>query len=83
MWYVYIIECNNRSLYTGVTIDVARRAEEHFCGKGAKYTKAHKAIQVVFKEEHKTRSSACKREAEIKILPRKDKLALIEVFRKM
>jgi putative endonuclease len=77
MWYVYILECKDESLYTGSTTDVLRRLEEHNSGKGANYTRVRLPVRLVHKEEHPDRSNAQKREAQIKGLPRKQKLELI------
>ena len=78
MYYVYILECKDHSLYTGITTDVARRLREHTAGTGAQYTKSHKALQIVHTERKKNRSTASKREAEIKSLSRAQKLLLIK-----
>lgn len=77
-YFVYLIECEDGSIYTGITTDVKRRFEEHAAGKGARYTRAHKAKKVVHTEVHRTRSVALKREAAIKRMPREKKLALIK-----
>ena len=77
MWYVYILECSDGTLYTGCTTDVARRTEEHRTGVGAKYTRAHGVKNIRYTEEHPTQSGACAREAEIKRWDRGKKLALI------
>ncbi len=81
MYYVYIIECNGGALYTGITTDVNRRFQEHRSGKGGAYTRANKAKKLLYTEKCKNRSSALKREAEIKRLPRAKKLALIKSAR--
>ena len=78
MYFVYILLCGDRSLYTGITTDVARRFQEHKAGKGGHYTAAKGAVKVVYSEKHPTRSLALKREAEIKRWPREKKLALID-----
>ncbi len=78
MYVVYMIECGDASLYTGITTDLARRLGEHQRGQGAQYTRAKVALRVVYTEEHPDRSHALKREAAIKRLPRAQKLALIE-----
>lgn len=77
-WYVYIIEASDGSYYTGVTTDMARRFKEH-CGtaRGAKYFRGRQAVKIVYTETHQDRSSAQRREAEIKRLPRDGKLALL------
>lgn len=79
MYYVYIVECADKSLYTGITTDLSRRIEEHnSSAKGAKYTSARRPVKVVYWENHKNRSVASKTEAQIKKLTRKQKLALID-----
>ncbi|MDP3764020.1 MAG: GIY-YIG nuclease family protein [bacterium] len=78
MYFVYIIECKDRSLYTGITTDLKRRFEEHKTGKGGSYTRAKKVIKIIYKEKHSNRSSASKREAEIKKWPRVKKLNLVK-----
>ena len=77
-WYVYILECEDGTLYTGVATDVERRFEEHESGMGAKYTRAHKAKKLLYVEKHATRSEAGKREVEIKSWPRGQKLHFLE-----
>jgi putative endonuclease len=76
MYFVYLLECEDGSLYTGITTDVGRRFEEHKNGIGSHFTRAKKAKRIVYTEEHPDRSSASKREAEIKSWPRERKLAL-------
>jgi putative endonuclease len=78
MWYVYILRCNNDTLYTGVTTDLKRRFREHQAGEGAQYTRAFGAKELVYSEQHETRSAAQKREAEIKGWSREQKLTLIQ-----
>lgn len=77
-WRVYILQCADGTYYTGVTVDVARRLHEHNNAKlGAKYTRARRPVTLVYSEACACRSSACKREAAIKKLPRTAKQALI------
>ena len=77
-YFIYIVECNDGSLYTGVAKDISKRVEEHnFSDKGAKYTKARRPVVLKYFEELEDRSSACKREYEIKQLKREEKLRLI------
>ncbi len=78
MYFLYIIECADQSLYTGITTDIGRRFKEHCSGKGSKYAAAKQPIRIVYSEEHPSRSEASKREAEIKSWPKKKKLELIE-----
>lgn len=77
MYYVYIVECADGSLYTGITTDLKRRLVEHKAGTGAAYTRAHGAIKIVYSERKANRSTALKREAAIKKLTRAQKLKLI------
>jgi len=77
-WTVYILKCADNSLYTGITMDLERRLDEHSKGKGAKYTKHRRPITVVFTERQETRGQALKREAAIKAMVREEKLGLIE-----
>lgn len=65
-WYVYLIRCKDNSLYCGITTDVDTRFEQHRTGKGAKYTRSHPPIAVVYSEGGHNRSTASKREYEIK-----------------
>lgn len=76
-WQVYMILCLDNSLYTGITTDVARRFAQHLGGTGAKYFRGHTPHQVVYLEEGHDRSSASRREAEIKKLRPDDKWRLI------
>ena len=78
MYYVYIIECQDGTLYTGMTTDVKRRFQEHSSGKGGSYTKAKKVKKLLYTEKCKDRSAALKREFEIKGWNRNKKLALIK-----
>ncbi len=78
IYYVYILECADKSLYCGYTDDVIERVKTHNSGKGAKYTKSRLPVRVVYTEVFKTKSEALKREAAIKKLSRKDKLLLID-----
>jgi putative endonuclease len=77
MWHVYIIKCKDGTLYTGSTTDISRRIEEHNAGKGGHYTRIRKPVEIVYKETCKDRSRAQTREAQIKLLTKKKKLALI------
>ena len=76
-WIVYILECSDNSLYTGITNDLERRLEEHRTGRGAKYTKHRSPLRVRYTEYRGTKSAALIREAAIKSLARSEKLALI------
>ncbi len=77
-WFVYIVECSDKSLYTGITVDLDRRVLEHnTSNKGAKYTRPRRPVQLVYSETYEDRSSASKRESAIKKLSRSDKLTLL------
>ena len=77
-WYVYILECSDKTLYSGITIDLDKRIEEHnFSKKGAKYTKARRPVTLVYFREKKNRSLASKEEYRIKKLTKEKKLELI------
>lgn len=77
-WFVYIIEASDGSLYTGVTTDIARRFAEHGDNRrGARFFRGRQPLRVVYSESLPDRSSAQKRESDIKKLTRKKKLELI------
>ena len=76
-WIVYILECSDNSLYTGITNDLERRLKEHRTGRGAKYTKHRCPLRVRYTECRGTKGAALAREAAIKSLARSEKLALI------
>ncbi|APW65531.1 MULTISPECIES: GIY-YIG nuclease family protein [Arcobacteraceae] len=77
-YFVYILECNDGSLYTGITKDISKRLNEHnLSDKGAKYTKVRRPVKLVYKESSENRSTASKREYAIKKLTRLKKLELI------
>ena len=77
MYYVYLLECADHSIYTGITNDLEKRFKSHAEGTGARYTKAKRALRILYSEEHPNRSAATKREAEIKRWKRQKKLDLI------
>ncbi|MBL7566088.1 GIY-YIG nuclease family protein [Staphylococcus saccharolyticus] len=76
--FVYIVKCNDGSLYTGYAKDVNARISMHNEGKGAKYTKMRRPVQLVYQEVYYTKSEALKREYEIKTFSRQKKLKMIE-----
>ncbi|MFP5505368.1 MAG: GIY-YIG nuclease family protein [Gammaproteobacteria bacterium] len=77
MWFVYMIRCTDGSLYTGITTDMQRRLAQHASRRGAKYFRGRAPGEVVYLEDGHTRSSASRREAQIKKLPAAAKRALI------
>ncbi len=76
-YYTYILLIEGGSFYCGYTDDVEKRFQSHIEGKGAKYTRAHRPIKVVYKKEFNTKSDAMKEEYRIKQLSHNEKLKLI------
>lgn len=77
MHYVYILRCADGSLYTGWTTDLGRRLAAHNAGRGAKYTRSRRPVELVYREEFSDKSAALKRECAVKKLSREEKLKLI------
>lgn len=77
-WKLYILQCGDGSLYTGISTDVQKRLEVHRSGKGAKYTRGRSPLELVYEEDCGDHSAALKRELEIKALSREEKLKLIQ-----
>lgn len=78
MPYVYILLCNDGTLYTGWTTDVGARVKAHNAGRGSRYCRQRRPVQLVYQEEAPTRRDARRRERVIKQMPRRKKLELIE-----
>lgn len=78
MNFVYIVRCNDNTLYTGYTKDLDRRVNEHNNGIGAKYTKGRLPVKLVYFEKYDSKSEAMSREYKIKSLTRAKKLKLID-----
>ena len=79
MWHVYIVECADGTYYTGITTDVERRINEHnYSFKSAKYTRSRRPVKLVYVETSENRSTASRRENQIKKLNRSKKTLLIE-----
>ena len=78
VWILYILRCSDDSLYTGITNDFPKRIKQHNSGKGSKYTRARLPVSVVYTEDFDIKSSALKREIQIKRLTRSAKLQLVE-----
>lgn len=79
-YYVYILKCNDETLYTGYTDNPERRLQVHNAGKGAKYTRSRLPVELVYQEVQPDKSAALRREAAIKRLSRAQKLALIAQY---
>ena len=77
-WYVYMVRCVDDSLYTGVTNDLASRIDQHNLGKGARYTRSRRPVELVYQEPAADRGAALRRELAIKRLRRADKIALTD-----
>ena len=80
MYYVYLLRCADGTLYTGFTNDLARRLAAHNAGRGAKYTRGRRPVELVYWESFSNKSSALRRECAIKRLSRAEKLSLIQSF---
>ena len=79
MYTLYILKCTDGTLYTGITVDLKRRIEEHNTSKlGSKYTRTRRPVKLVYSKKCRSRSSASKQEAHIKGLSRKEKLEWIK-----
>ena len=78
MYYVYLLRCGDGTLYTGFTNDLARRLAAHNAGRGAKYTRGRRPVELVYWESFSNKSSALRREYAIKQLSRRQKLTLIQ-----
>jgi len=80
-WWVYLLRCDDNSLYAGVTTDIARRLHEHNTSKlGAKYTRARRPVTLAYQEKAENRSDACSREYQIRKLSKINKEKLINIY---
>jgi len=77
-WLVYMVECRDGSLYTGITNDIERRLSQHNDGTGARYTRSRRPVQLRYQEICENRSEALVRECSVRLLSPKQKWALIE-----
>ena len=79
MYHLYILKCKDGTLYTGITVDLGRRVEEHNSSEcGAKYTRSRRPVKLVYSRRFRNRSNAQREEARIKSLSRKEKLLMID-----
>lgn len=76
-WTVYILECGDGTLYTGITDDLERRLQAHAEGRGAKYTRGRGPLKLRYRETAADKSAALKRECALKRLRKKEKMAII------
>ena len=79
-WWLYLIECEGGSLYTGIALDVDKRYAQHVAGKGAKYTRANPPVRLIGKQRYADRSSATRAELAFKRLTRQEKQRRIPEF---
>ena len=77
-WTVYVLRCRTGELYTGCTSDLRRRIEQHNDGSGSKFTRSRRPVVLVYREEYVYRSSAQRREGEIKRMTRAEKVRLVQ-----
>ena len=75
---MYLLRCTDGSLYTGITKDVKRRCQQHNAGTASRYTRSRRPVKLVYHEARPDQSSALKREAAIKAMTRRGKLAMIQ-----
>ena len=81
MWSVYILQCRDQTLYTGITNNLSKRLKMHESGQAAKYTKGRGPFELVYIESLENRSMSTKRESKIKKLTKENKKKLIERYR--
>lgn len=79
MWFVYILQCVDGSLYTGYSNDLRQRFEDHKNGKGGHYTRSHKPSKIIYKEKFATKGQALKREYEIKKWSKEKKVKVLDL----
>lgn len=77
MWHVYILLCEGNTYYIGISNNVQKRFLDHTQGRGGAYTRSHKPIEIIYTERHKDKSSALKREFQLKKWPKIKKEALV------
>ncbi len=77
-WYLYVLKCNDGTLYTGITNNIERRTDQHNRGAASRYTRARLPVQVIYRERCRSRSSALRKEYALKQLSKDAKVAYIE-----
>lgn len=83
MYYLYILKCKDKTLYTGITVDLVRRVREHNSSRlGSKYTAARRPVKLVYAKKFRNRSAVAKAEYRIKQLSKREKLDLIDSIKK-
>jgi len=81
-WYLYMLRCGNKSLYTGITNDLEKRLKMHQAGKAAKYTRMFPPVKLVYDEKCKNRTKALVRECKVKCLSKKEKEKMVRSSRR-
>ena len=76
VWYVYLLVCRDKSIYTGITTNLERRLKQHNVGSASKYTRSRLPVKMVYSEQHASRGDALKKEAQVKKLSRQRKIDL-------
>ena len=76
-WYVYILQCADGTLYTGITNNLDRRLKAHNAGTASKYTRTRRPVMMVYQEEEESKGEALRRELQIKAMSRQQKKALL------
>lgn len=79
-WFVYLVRCRDGSLYTGIAKDVDRRVARHNAGTGSRYTRSRRPVRLVYRESADGHGAALRREAAIKRLTRREKIALVRTM---
>ncbi len=80
VYFCYMVECSDGSLYTGLTTDPDRRTRQHNQGQGARYTRMHRPVKLVYVEEVGDRKAAMQRELQIKHMKRTQKIRLVQSY---
>ncbi len=73
LWYLYVLQCGDNTLYTGITNDLERRIKQHSNGTASRYTRSRLPVALAYQERCRNKSSALKKECRMKSLPRKEK----------
>lgn len=79
MWFLYILLCSDRTLYTGITNNLKKRFSEHKSGQGGRYTRSHKPIKLIYQEKMSSQSEALRRESQIKSWKRAEKITALKL----
>jgi len=79
MYFVYILLCSDNSLYTGITNNLDKRFQDHLSGKGSAYTRSHKPLNIIYSEKLVDKSSALKREHQIKRWTHQEKVDILKL----